>query len=385
MRTTLKRGVGRGAALNGADGSTCPPGPLAPVAIYRQPPAPPRSGSLARRPDPGLVGARARGPRRRHRRRCLPLPPRVGRRCGTEVRRGEEGAQGARRRSSRPARDRARGRVRPPRRRGEGHALALGHADARARRPRREDHLDALVPARPERRDPVPGTTPFVAKINAAYATCGPTGALATSETSPGSRSTTSSRSTSAASGSSSTSSAASGWTSTGGTSTTTAARRATRRSTSRPGYQRLNGTQALDFVRFRHTDSDVYRTARQQLFVRSFKDQIESAFSLTRLPQVIKVVTSNVEVGQGGGKDVSPKTVLRYAALALLASPRAHFPGADRRARGLRRPDDVSGEHPAGGARVPGPGRRVAAQGDGSRAGREAEGARRRRPARRP
>jgi hypothetical protein len=88
------------------------------------------------------------------------------------------------------------------------------------------------------------------------------------------------------------------------------------------PGYQRLNGTKALDFVRFRHTDSDIYRTARQQLFVRSFKDQIEHSFSLTKLPQVIKVVTSNVEVGQGGGKDVSARTVLRYAALAYSLPP---------------------------------------------------------------
>jgi polyisoprenyl-teichoic acid--peptidoglycan teichoic acid transferase len=30
------------------------------------------------------------------------------------------------------------------------------------------------------------------------------------------------------------------------------------------PGYQKLNGQQALDFVRFRHTDSDLYRLARQ-------------------------------------------------------------------------------------------------------------------------
>jgi LCP family protein required for cell wall assembly len=88
------------------------------------------------------------------------------------------------------------------------------------------------------------------------------------------------------------------------------------------PGYQRLNGTRALDFVRYRHTDSDIYRNARQQLFVRALKDQIGSAFSLTKLPQVIKVVTSNVEVGQGGGKDVSAKTVLRYAALAYSLPP---------------------------------------------------------------
>ena len=88
------------------------------------------------------------------------------------------------------------------------------------------------------------------------------------------------------------------------------------------PGYQRLTGLRALDFVRFRHTDSDLYRNARQQLFVRSFKDQIEANFSLLKLPQVIKVITSNVEVGQGGGEDVSPKTVLRYAALAYSLPP---------------------------------------------------------------
>jgi LCP family protein required for cell wall assembly len=36
------------------------------------------------------------------------------------------------------------------------------------------------------------------------------------------------------------------------------------------PGYQLLNGTEALEFARFRHTDSDFYRAARQQLFLRA-------------------------------------------------------------------------------------------------------------------
>ena len=140
------------------------------------------------------------------------------------------------------------------------------------------------------------------------------------------------------------------------------------------PGYQRLTGLRALDFVRFRHTDSDLYRNARQQLFVRAFKDQIETAFSITRLPQLVKVITSNVEVGQGGGKDVSAKTVLSYGALAysLPAGPR--LPDADRRARGLRRPHDLAGEHRQGGPRVPEPGRRVAAEGDRRRPRREAQ-----------
>ena len=88
------------------------------------------------------------------------------------------------------------------------------------------------------------------------------------------------------------------------------------------PGYQRLGGYQALDFVRFRHTDSDLYRNARQQLFVRSLKDQIRTGFSLTKLPKVIKVLTSNIEVAQGGGRDVSAKTVLSYAVLAYSLPP---------------------------------------------------------------
>ena len=35
------------------------------------------------------------------------------------------------------------------------------------------------------------------------------------------------------------------------------------------PGYQRLNGGQALEFARYRHYDSDLYRAARQQLVIR--------------------------------------------------------------------------------------------------------------------
>lgn len=40
------------------------------------------------------------------------------------------------------------------------------------------------------------------------------------------------------------------------------------------PGYQRLCGRQALDYVRYRHTDSDFVRSARQQDFLRAMKSQ---------------------------------------------------------------------------------------------------------------
>ena len=38
MRTTLKRGIGRGAEVNGNGHGVIPPGTLSPVTLYRQPP-----------------------------------------------------------------------------------------------------------------------------------------------------------------------------------------------------------------------------------------------------------------------------------------------------------------------------------------------------------
>jgi hypothetical protein len=41
------------------------------------------------------------------------------------------------------------------------------------------------------------------------------------------------------------------------------------------PGYQHLCGSDALDYVRFRHLDTDLIRNARQQDFLRQIKNQI--------------------------------------------------------------------------------------------------------------
>ena len=41
-----------------------------------------------------------------------------------------------------------------------------------------------------------------------------------------------------------------------------------------KPGYQKLCGSQSLDYVRYRHADSDFVRAARQQDFLRQAKDQ---------------------------------------------------------------------------------------------------------------
>lgn len=91
------------------------------------------------------------------------------------------------------------------------------------------------------------------------------------------------------------------------------------------PGYQKLTGYKALDYVRYRHTDSDFVRVARQQQFVKAFKDRIKTGFSATALPKVIKAITTNVEVGAGGGEAISGKTVLSYALFAYSLPP-GHF-----------------------------------------------------------
>jgi LCP family protein required for cell wall assembly len=82
------------------------------------------------------------------------------------------------------------------------------------------------------------------------------------------------------------------------------------------PGYQLLSGQQALDFVRFRHTDSDLYRLARQQQFVRAFKEQVAHNVSFTSLPGLVSTITHNIEVGEGGHA-LSGDQVISYALFA--------------------------------------------------------------------
>jgi LCP family protein required for cell wall assembly len=83
-----------------------------------------------------------------------------------------------------------------------------------------------------------------------------------------------------------------------------------------RSGYQHLTGNEALDYVRYRHTDSDLYRVVRQQEFVKAFKQQVSSSWSLLQLPGVVNTVTRNVEVAKGGSEALDSDEVLGYAQL---------------------------------------------------------------------
>jgi LCP family protein required for cell wall assembly len=57
------------------------------------------------------------------------------------------------------------------------------------------------------------------------------------------------------------------------------------------PGYQRLCYQNALDYVRYRHTDSDFVRVARQQDFLRSLREQISPEDVLGQIDTVAKAV----------------------------------------------------------------------------------------------
>ena len=84
------------------------------------------------------------------------------------------------------------------------------------------------------------------------------------------------------------------------------------------PGYQRLKGWQALDFVRYRHTDSDLFRLGRQQQFVKAMKQLMSHKFKdPTNVVEVVNAMTDNTTIARSGGRGISSGTLLRYARFA--------------------------------------------------------------------
>jgi LCP family protein required for cell wall assembly len=85
------------------------------------------------------------------------------------------------------------------------------------------------------------------------------------------------------------------------------------------PGYQRLGGKNALDFVRYRHTDSDLHRLARQQEFVAAARERIAKSIGPTSLVRIVNTIAHHhyVEIGVGGGSQFDLGTVYSYAKFA--------------------------------------------------------------------
>jgi polyisoprenyl-teichoic acid--peptidoglycan teichoic acid transferase len=62
------------------------------------------------------------------------------------------------------------------------------------------------------------------------------------------------------------------------------------------PGYQRLCGADALAFVRFRHTDSDLVRNARQQDFLRWAKAQFSSSYLFDNRDRLVRIFGAHTQ-----------------------------------------------------------------------------------------
>src|SRR4051794_2220118 len=81
------------------------------------------------------------------------------------------------------------------------------------------------------------------------------------------------------------------------------------------PGYQRLTGKQALDFARYRHTDNDLYRLARQQQFVAAERQQIAKSIGPQTLVGIVNTIAKNRYIEVGGHFGLN--TIFSYAKFA--------------------------------------------------------------------
>ena len=110
------------------------------------------------------------------------------------------------------------------------------------------------------------------------------------------------------------------------------------------PGYQRLCARQALQYVRFRHSDTDLVRSARQQDFLRQMKQQVTYTELIENRDRLVKIF------GRNTATDATLRSrseVLRLLKLAVLlgrpADPGDPLRGRDRAElrRGQRRPGE--------------------------------------------
>jgi LCP family protein required for cell wall assembly len=94
-------------------------------------------------------------------------------------------------------------------------------------------------------------------------------------------------------------------------------------------GYQKLCGTDALDYVRYRHLDNDLIRAARQQSFLGEAKNQIGVSSVWSNRKELLKIF------GQSVRTDIdSPQATLSLLRLVALSAAKpiqeVQFPAQD-------------------------------------------------------
>jgi LCP family protein required for cell wall assembly len=89
------------------------------------------------------------------------------------------------------------------------------------------------------------------------------------------------------------------------------------------PGYQLLDGRDALAFARYRHEDvhGDFGRIARQQLVLAGLKKQIAESSKVNSIPRLARVLGHNTVITAGGGDSVPVGVLYDYLRLATSLS----------------------------------------------------------------
>jgi polyisoprenyl-teichoic acid--peptidoglycan teichoic acid transferase len=79
------------------------------------------------------------------------------------------------------------------------------------------------------------------------------------------------------------------------------------------PGYQKLCGEKALEYVRYRHTDNDLVRSARQQDFLRQVRSQISASKLIGKTQKLINIFADNT------ASDIHSTSALRRLVALML------------------------------------------------------------------
>jgi polyisoprenyl-teichoic acid--peptidoglycan teichoic acid transferase len=93
------------------------------------------------------------------------------------------------------------------------------------------------------------------------------------------------------------------------------------------PGYQKLYGKDALDYVRYRHTDSDLVRAARQQDFISQARDMagFKKLLSLTHFTKIARAFSRYFRYDQNATKTKEVFSLLKLGIYLAQRHPPVH------------------------------------------------------------
>jgi len=95
------------------------------------------------------------------------------------------------------------------------------------------------------------------------------------------------------------------------------------------PGYQRLCGERALEYVRYRHNDTDFVRSARQQTFLRDAKDQVGTSAIFDNYDELLEIFGRSTQTDPTLQENTQVLRLLEQAALTVGKPVRqVRFPG---------------------------------------------------------